>query len=244
MLYGSTFPPFNLVKKRETDMKNLLIVLSLLALVAAPVITFAKEKNELPEYTVEGLKLVPDTRNIAAVWAEPGASLSQYDRVYLAEPYVAFKKNWQREQNRGITKVRTSDMDRIKIRVKELFMEVFNEELENHGYTLATERAEDVLIVKPAIIDLDVQAPDIMTAGRSNTYTTSAGAMTLYLELYDSETDDLLAKALDRKADRDSGYMQWQTGPANRAAGKRMMKPWAEALRKGLDKAREPLVEE
>ncbi len=29
--------------------------------------------------------------------------------------------------------------------------------------------------------------------------------MTLYLELYDSETDDLLAKALDPKADRDTG---------------------------------------
>ena len=68
--------------------------------------------------------------------------------------------------------------------------------------------------------------------------------MTLYLELYDSETDDLLAKALDPKADRDSGFMQWQSGPANRAAAKRMMKPWAEALRKGLDKAREPVVEE
>jgi len=225
-------------------MKYFLIVMSLLALITAPAITLAKEKNELPEYTVEGLKLVPDTRNIAAVWAEPGANLAQYDRVYLVEPYVAFKKNWQRDQNRSTMKVRTSDMDRIKIDVKELFMEVFSEELENGGYTLATERAEDVLIVKPAIIDLDVNAPDIMSSGRTTTYAQSAGSMTLYLELYDSETDDLLAKALDPRADRESGFMQWQTGPANRAAAKRMMQPWAEALRKALDKAREPVAEE
>lgn len=225
-------------------MKNLLIVLSLLTLVAVPATTIAKDKTEIPEYTVEGLKLVPDTKNMALVWAEPGANLSQYERVYLVEPYVAFKKNWQRDQNRGSIKVRTSDMDRIKINVKELFMEVFTEELESHGYSLATERAEDVLIVKPAIIDLDVNAPDVRSAGRSDTYVRSAGSMALYMELYDSETDDLLAKALDRKADRDSAYMQWQTGPANRAAGKRMMKPWAEALRKGLDKAREPVSEE
>jgi hypothetical protein len=123
-------------------------------------------------------------------------------------------------------------------------MEVFTEELEKGGYELATERAEDVLIVKPAIIDLNVNAPDIRTAGRSNTYTDSAGSMTLYIELYDSETDDLLAKALDPTADRQSGFMQWQTGPANRAAGKRMMRPWAEALRKGLDRAREVTGEE
>lgn len=225
-------------------MKNLLIVLSLLVLAVAPVTTIAKKKTEIPEYTVEGLKLVPNTKNIALVWAEPGANLEQYERVYLVEPYVAFKKNWKRDQNRGRMKVSTSDMDRIKIGVKELFMEVFSQELEEGGYTLANERAEDVLIVKPAIIDLDVNAPDIMSAGRSETYARSAGSMTLYLELYDSETDDLLAKALDAKADRETAYMQWQTGPANRAAAKRMMKPWAEALREGLDEARTPIPEE
>ena len=220
-------------------MKNLLVILSLILLATISVTTMAKSKKELPEYTVEGLKLVPGTKDIAIVYAEEGADLSQYDRVYLVEPYVAFKKNWQRDQNRGTIKVRTSDMDRIKVNVKELFMEVFTEELEKGGYELANERAEDVLIVKPAIIDLDVNAPDIMSAGRSNTYTDHAGSMTLYLELYDSETDDLLAKALDPKADRRAGFMQWQTGPANRAAAKRMMQPWAEALRKGLDRARE-----
>ena len=220
-------------------MKNLLIILSFILLSTISVTTMAKSKKELPEYTVEGLKLIPGTKDIAIVYAEEGADLSQYDRVYLVEPYVAFKKNWQRDQNRGTIKVRTNDMDRIKVNVKELFMEVFTEELEKGGYELANERAEDVLIVKPAIIDLDVNAPDIMSAGRSNTYTDHAGSMTLYLELYDSETDDLLAKALDPKADSRAGFMQWQTGPANRAAAKRMMQPWAEALRKGLDRARE-----
>ena len=177
------------------------------------------------------------------------ADLALYTRLregceLSVEPYVAFKKNWKRDQNRGTIKVKTSDMDRIKVNVKELFMEVFTEELEKGGYELANERAEDVLIVKPAIIDLNVNAPDIRTAGRSHTYTDSAGSMTLYIELYDSETDDLLAKALDPTADRQTGFMQWQTGPANRAAGKRMMRPWAEALRKGLDRARESTHQE
>jgi len=220
-------------------MKILLIVLSLILVSAVPVSTMAKSKKELPEYTVEGLKRVPDTKDIAVVYAEPGATLEQYKRVYLAEPYVAFKKNWKRDQNRSRMKVSSSDMERIKKEVKTLFIEVFTEELQKGGYEMATERAEDVLIVKPAIIDLNVNAPDVMTAGRSNTYTTTAGTMTLYLELYDSETDDLLAKALDPTSDRDTGYMQWQTKVSNRAAGIRMMKPWAEALRKGLDRARE-----
>lgn len=221
-------------------MKKLLIALSLIILATVSVTTIAKDKKELPEYTVEGLKRITNPEDLAVVYAEPGADLSQYDRIYLVEPYVAFKKNWQRDQNRSYgMKVKNTDMDRIKINVREIFMEVFTEELEKGGYTLANERAEDVLIVKPAIIDLDVNAPDVRTAGRTQTFTDHAGSMTLYIELYDSVTDDLLAKALDPTADRRSGFVQWQTGPANRQAGIRMMKPWAEALRKGLDRARE-----
>lgn len=226
--------------RRAFIMKKLLLILSILILGTASVATVAKSKKEIPEYTVEGLKLVPNTKNIALVWAEPGANLSQYERVYLVEPYVAFKKNWKREQNRGHIKVNNNDMERIKKSVAELFMEVFTEELEKGGYELANERAEDVLIVKPAIIDLNVNAPDVNSAARSASFTSTAGSMTLYLELYDSETDDLLAKALDPRADRDTGWMQWQTRVSNRAAGKRMMQPWAEALRNGLDEARHP----
>jgi hypothetical protein len=220
-------------------MKKLPALIWLALLVALPSLGFAKSENEIPEYTVEGLKLIPNTKNVAYVWAEPGADLSSYDRIYITEPYVAFKKNWQRDQNRGSIRVSNSDMERIKKDVASLLMETFTEELQKGGYALANERAEDVLIVKPAIIDLNVNAPDVRSVGRTSTFTTSAGSMTLYLELYDSETDDLLAKALDPQADRDSGFMQWQTGPANRAAAKRIMQPWAEALRKALDNARE-----
>ena len=222
-------------------MKKILVILSVFILATVPAITFAKSKTEIPEYTVEGLKLVPNTKDIALVWAEPGADLSQYERVYLVEPYVAFKKNWKRETNRGLHQVSNSDMERIKTNVKELFIEVFAEELEKGGYKLANERAEDVLLVKPAIIDLDVTAPNTSTMGLTKTFSESAGSMTLYMELFDSETDDLLAKAMDTRTDRGrgSGLMQYQTGPANRQAGIKMMRPWAEALVNGLDEARE-----
>jgi len=220
-------------------MKKVLLILSIVILGIVSLPALAKSKTEIPEYTVEGLKLVPNTKDMALVYAEPGADLSQYKRIYLTEPYVAFKKNWKREQNRGSIRVTSNDMDRIKKNVAELFMEIFKEELDKGGYTLADERAEDVLIVRPAIIDLDVKAPDVRSAGRVTTFTTSAGSMTLYLELYDSETDDLLAKALDAKGDRDSGYMEWQSRVQNYAAAKRMMRPWAEALRNALDEARD-----
>ena len=174
----------------------------------------AKNDVAIPEYTVEGLKLIPDTKDIALVWADPDADLAQYKRITLLEPFVAFKKNWRRDQNRGHPlKVSTRDMDRIRGRVQIIFREVFTEELEQGGYAITTERASDVLTVRPAVIDLVVNAPDVRSASMSQTYVQTAGSMTLYLELYYAETNDLLAKVLDRRIDWHNGYMQWQTWP-------------------------------
>lgn len=194
--------------------------------------------DSLPEITVDGLHHLSDTE-LAIVYAQPDADLTQYNKVYLAEPHVAFKKNWQRDQNRGTgIKVTNSDMEKIKTELAGLFMAVFTETLTEGGYELATERGEDVLIVKPAIINLDVHAPDTMKAGRSRTYSESSGEMTLYVELFDSVTDDLIAKALDRKYDRQSGYFQWQSRVTNKAAANRILKEWAKVLKEGLDAAR------
>jgi len=208
----------------------------LLSLVVAG--NHAVAQEAVPEVTVEGLQLIKDS-NLALVYAEPGINLGQYSKVYLDDAYIAFKKNWQRDQNRHHPqKVNANDMALMKAELSSLFREVFSRTLEEGGYELVTERAEDVLLLKPAIINLDVVAPDTMDANRGNSYSESTGEMTLYLELYDSLTDDLIAKALDRKIDRQTGYFQWQNRVTNRAAANRILQVWANVLKEGLDVAR------
>ena len=198
----------------------------------------AVAEEAVPEVTVEGLQLIKDS-NLALVYAEPGINLGQYSKVYLDDAYIAFKKNWQRDQNRHHPqKVKADDMARMKAELSSLFREVFSRTLEQGGYELVTERAEDVLLLKPAIINLDVVAPDTMDANRGNSYSETTGEMTLYLELYDSLTDDLIAKALDRKIDRQTGFFQWQNRVTNRAAANRILQVWANVLKEGLDVAR------
>ena len=223
-------------------MTKLLTMLSLVILVAAPLTTMAKDAPQVPQTTAEGLELVPKVEGLAYVWAEPGANLSQYKRINLVEPSVAFKKNWRRNYNKNAidlaSKIKSSDIKRIQKGLAELFHDVFRKELEAGGYTLTDEKAEDVLLVKAAILDLDINAPDIRSTNAQATFTTSAGSMSLYMQLFDSETDDLLAKAMDHTYDRTSMVQQLQTGPANRQAARKMMEPWAKALREGLDHAR------
>jgi len=201
---------------------------------------FAK-KQELPEVTVDGLHRVPDTK-LAIVYAEPGANLAPYKRVQLLDAYVAFKKNWERDQrSRSASNFRVSskDVEKIKNTLAAEFQTVFKEALEEAGYEVTDESGEDVMIVRPAIINLDVNAPDTLQAGRSNTYTASAGEMTLYIELYDSVTGDIIAKALDRRFDRaNAGFYTWSNSVTNRAAAMRILKGWAKILVDALNEAK------
>lgn len=213
------------------------ISMKLLALTAMLASCASLAGDEYPEVTEEGLHKVKDSQ-LGLVYAKQDADFSVYDRIWLVEPAVAFKKNWQREQNRSQPfKVNKNDMQRIRDGLAEMFTEVFTAELTEGGYTLVEEADEDVLIVRPAIINLDVRAPDTSSAGRSYQYAESAGEMTLYVELYDSVTGDLVAKALDRRRDRESGYFDWHTRITNRDAADKILKSWAKTLRQGLDEA-------
>ena len=193
--------------------------------------------EERPEFTIEGLQLIEDS-NLALVYAEPDIDLGRYNRIYLDNPRVAFRKNWKRSQNRyQSSNVTDDDMAKIKAELSALFMDVFSKTLTEGGYELVTEPGEDVLLVRPAIINLDIVAPDTPSPGITRTYSETAGEMTLYMELYDSVSGDLLAKALDRKEDRRTGYFEWQNRVTNRAAANRILKVWARVLKEGLDDA-------
>ena len=195
-------------------------------------------KKDLPLVNDEGMELVKNSV-LATVYADLGADLSIYNQVMLLEATVAFKKNWKRDQNRG-SSMRVKDRDMVKIQeeVAAIFSDVFTKELIDGGYEIAEEAGEDVLLVKPAIVNLDVNAPDIQNASRSMSYSESAGEMTLNLELFDSVTEDKIAKVTDRKRDNRHGYMEWRTSVSNRADARRMMTGWAKALRSALDEAR------
>ena len=216
-----------------------LAVLSAMILGLGAVRAVANE-DELPDVTEEGLHRVQDSK-MAIVYSDPEADLSGYARVQLLDAYVAFRKNWERDQrSTSMHKLRvtSNDVEKIKNGLAAEFRTVFTEVLQEGGYPVVEEAGDDVLLLRPAIVNLDVNAPDTMQAGRTRTYTESAGEMTLYVELYDSVTGDLIAKALDRKVDRSSGYYTWANSATNRAAADRILKGWAEILLNALNEAK------
>jgi hypothetical protein len=184
------------------------------------------------------LQMVEKT-NRSRIYANPAVDWSTYTEIQLEKAPVSFRRNWQRDQNSSNSfKVNAKDMEKIRNSLSELFNQVMTEELtKNGGYTMSASSGEQVLTIKPAIIDLDVAAPDTKNAAFSKQYTDSAGRMTAELEIFDSVTGELLATVRQRLEDPRRGYMQWTTSVSNRADAERLLRQWAGDLRKKLDKA-------
>jgi len=211
------------------------LLVAIMLTVPSPV--FAQNEDP-PQETHDGLTLVPDSK-VAAAYIDADADFSVYDKIMILDCSVAFKKNWQRDQRRsGLhINISSSDMEKIKADVAGLFREVFTEKLgKDGGYEIVEAAGDDVLLVRPAIIDLDITAPDTGRAVRSRTYTSSAGSATIYIELYDSVTGDILARAVDRKNARSvGGHLSYTDRLTNRADARRMLGQWAVLLRDRLD---------
>ena len=194
-----------------------------------------------PTETHDGLVLVPNTR-FAQVFMRPGADLSSFTAFGLTPCEVAFRKNWQRDQNQSTinlsSRVTQEDVTRIKDRLGAECDSTFRAALEQAPpYTLVEQfsNGEHVLVLRPAIINLDIAAPDVMAAGRQRSYTTEAGQMTLVLEGVDGTTGEVLVRVVDRRRAMDTGRLQWTNSVTNQAEARRMLNRWASQFREGLD---------
>lgn len=194
-----------------------------------------------PEVTPDGLVEVLGTE-VDKLYRLPEADLGEYSEFGLAPCTVAFRKHWQRDQNNSRMdfshRVTQEDVDRIKDGLAAYCDTLFREELlQDPAYTLVDDfdDGQNVLVIKPSIVNLDVNAPDVRSASMMRSYTTSAGEMTLNLELVDGTTGQVLARVIDRQQDFDSGQMEWTTTASNSAEARRILRAWSKQLRAGLD---------
>lgn len=211
------------------------LVLALVAVIAAPVLA----KDDLPKTTPEGMELLKQTRT-RVTYAMPGATLDSYTRVALVDCYVAFAKDWDKDYNRNASmgrRIRADDMEKIKANLAEEFKKVFTEELTKAGHEIVDHTGDDVLIVRPAIVNLEITAPDVGSAGLSRVYVRSAGQMTLYMELYDSVTGAIIARVMDAEAD-DTGFAMQANRVTNKAEADRILRSWARELAEHLGEAK------
>ncbi len=196
---------------------------TLAAVVGAALCGACATANSVPQMTHDGLELVPHSQ-MERAWVRPGETFKQYNRIALLDCFVAFKKDWRMNH----PDYSTYDVDRIKKDLAKAFHDVFARELEKNGYPIATAPGKDVLLIRPAIVDLEIVAPDTQSDVDSMNFTTSAGSMELYVEFYDSETNQILARAADRRAANHIDGVELSSAVTNTGDAMRLLQHWAD----------------
>lgn len=190
------------------------------------------------EVTFDGLHEVLNASADKA-WARPGVDFSIYTKIKLEGAGIEYRPGGQTGRTRmarsrgGPYEVTESQ----KIRFEKTVAEAFRDELAKGGrFSLVEEAGPDVLLVRGALLDVVSYVPPGDTAGRVDVYLSSVGEATLVLELRDSITNAILARAIDRDAADDmSGGLRESNRVTNAAEVRRLVRRWARSLREGLE---------
>ncbi len=207
-------------------MKNVLS-----AAFAAIVLSGSTAYAQRPPAEWDGLVRV-ESRHFDVVYLAPGADFSGYTKVMLDQTEVAFKRNWMRDYNnrtRGLQgRISEEEAREILAAAQAGFQDVFREVYAQRGIQVVTEPGPDVLRLRTAVTDLDVVAPDLMTPGRTRTYSEEAGEATIVIEVRDSMSGAILGRGVDRRAAGDNSFVLRRSRVTNRADFERMFRSWAE----------------
>jgi hypothetical protein len=209
-----------------------LIATSLFALFAG----IASAADKAPE-SWDGLVEVKSKRLDTAFLA-PGADFRAYTKLMVDPTQAAFHKDWIKNMNdrRDLSrKVDPEQAKEILEAAKTNFADVFRDAFNKAGYTIVDTPGPDVLRVTPGVVNLYVNAPDVMAPGRSRSYTANAGEATMLLELRDAQSNALLGRVVDRRETRDSAGMQAANRVTNTSDFRLLFKSWAASCVKGLE---------
>lgn len=214
-----------------------LVGASLLSLTAAAAPT--PDLNEVMSY--DGLQKTT-IKGIDLAYVRPGATLAGYTSVQLAPIYVAFAKGWTATPAAGSPwPVSATKRATIKKQVATMVHNAFVKELQTKGgFPIVDAAGPHVLLVKINVINLDIVAPVSQSASMSATWTSSAGQATLYAELFDSETGQVIARVIDTQAVQNNGQNNYYMN--NMIYGQWIAQAWAKTLVDGLDRARKQLA--
>ena len=191
----------------------------------------AMGRGGLQKISVKGLDLA---------YARPGASLAKYKRFRIDPVSVEFDKSWEPTRTGSNIKLNSEEREAIRAGVAKAVEDEFAKALQKDGaYQMASESAPDVLGIKVNILNLYINAPGGTGMGRSRTYVSTAGQMTLMSELVDAASGQVLARVADRReANAGAARLEIADRIVNEGAVRDVAAAWAQILRKAMDKAR------
>lgn len=164
------------------------------------------------------LRRSPDSK-VEAAYVAADADFSRYDRVTGAEMGIFFPSNSQ---------IPREDLDRIR----QIFRSAFLDELS--GYTIVDQPGPGVMLVDASLIDLRTALyNDIPNLRREVQPLANPGSLVFMMELKDSETGRVLARAADSSLNPAIGSDDIEGSEWDAVEG--AARHWASLFRRFLD---------
>ena len=189
------------------------------------------------ETTPDGLVRVP-ARSVGGVYRAPDATFFQYHRIILEPPSISFAKDWTENH----PEVSAKELARIRAESVRLFREEFSRQFVKYGsYKFADEPAPDVLLVVPALEDLDILVPEAGDGPGERTYLTMRPVtMKVTGDVRDATTGKLVGRVITYHPPEQN--MNNELRAANRTTNaqelRRVFAEWSLLIREALDVAK------
>ena len=197
----------------------------------------AMAQKKQPPAEWDGLQKI-DAKKFDLAYLLPGADFKAYTRVMIDPTEAAFRKNWQRDFNNSHRSLdmRISDDEAREMleAVQTAFHEILTQAYKDAGYEVVTAPAPDVMRLKTAVFNIDVDAPEQMTASRTRTYSSEAGRASMVIEVRDSMSGAVLARGIDSRNVGDMGFTVRRSRVSNPQDFEREFKTWATMSVDGL----------
>ena len=218
-------------------MRPLIIVLaSILALDGCATKESTVQTGPNAEITFDGLHKV-DNSVFKNAWVDPDIDFSGYNKFIAAGAVFEFravkKKN---STQRASSQTEFWIDDKSKEQLGEEVSAVFQEELaKSERFTETDTPGLDVIIIRGALHDIVSRVPPEYI-GRSDIYLRSVGEATLILEVIDSMSGEVIARAVERRsAERPGGQAVRSSSVTTWSEVRRLARRWATKLRDGMD---------
>jgi len=189
------------------------------------------------EVTFDGLNRI-DNSAFSDAWADPDIDFSRYNKMMAGGAFFEFRavKKTPRTGRLSTTENEFWIDDKSKERLKKEVSDIFQEELaKSTRFTETDTPGPDVIIIRGGLHDIISRVPPDQV-GRTDIYLRSVGEATLILEVVDSMSGEVIARAIERRSmERPGGDLMFSTPVTTWAEVRRMARTWATRLRAGMD---------
>jgi hypothetical protein len=187
------------------------------------------------EVTYDGLHRV-DNSVMKMAWVKPDLDLSGYTKLRLVGEGIEYRAV---KAVGGSSRANSSrsefPMDaKARARLEKVTGEVFDDEIgKSPNYTIVEEEGPEVLEIRAALMDVVSNVPP-QAIGRSDYYLSRIGEATLVLEIRDSESNEIFARAIDRRG-IDPAFTVRSTSAQNVSEVRREIRRWGALIREAID---------